>query len=70
MGLRVLIDKKLNMSQQCALVGMKAKYIMGGSSKSSASRLREVIIPLYSALVTTTSGVSCPLLDPTVQDRH
>ncbi|KAF7254056.1 RNA-directed DNA polymerase from mobile element jockey [Varanus komodoensis] len=49
--LGVLVDCRLNMSQQCDAVVKRANATLGCIARSVASRSREVVLPLYMTLV-------------------
>ncbi|GAB0206025.1 cAMP-dependent protein kinase inhibitor alpha [Grus japonensis] len=50
-GFEILADEKLDMNCLCTLATQKANHILDCITSSVTSRLREEILPLYSALV-------------------
>ncbi|GAB0205630.1 cAMP-dependent protein kinase inhibitor alpha [Grus japonensis] len=66
--LGVLIDEKLNMSQQCVLAAQKDNCILGCIKRNMTSRWRQVILPLYAH--ETPPAVLRPALGSPVQERH
>ena len=68
--LEVSIVKRFNMSHQYVLAAQKANHILSCTKRTATSRLREVILPLYSALVRPPPGVLCPVLVSPAQEGH
>ena len=64
------VDKKLDTSQQCALAVQKASYILGCIKKGVASREREVIVPLCSALVRPHPEYCIQAWGPSTRKMH
>ena len=65
-----MVDRKLDMSQQCALAAQKAKHILGCIQSSMASRVREVILPPLLCADEASPGVVCPDMESSVQEMH
>ena len=62
------VDERFNMSWQHALAAQKANHILGCIKRCVTSRLREVILPLYSR--ETPPGVLNPVLKPSRQEHR
>ena len=50
-GFEMSVDERLSMSWHCVLAAQKANCILDCIKRSMSSRLREVILPLCSALM-------------------
>jgi len=61
---RLLVDEKLDLTWQGAFIAQKVNCILGCIKSSTASRLREGILPLYSSLVRPHLGSCVHLWSP------
>ena len=64
------VDEKLNVSWHNALAAQKANSILGHIKRSVASRVREVIVHLCSALVRPPPGALCSGLGQPAHEGH
>lgn len=69
-NLRVSVVERLNISRQVALAAQMTNHVLGCIKRSVISRSREVILPLYSALMRPHLRVLNPVLEPPTQESH
>lgn len=67
--LGVLVKSKCSLSQQCAPGAKKSKGVLVCTRKSIASRLREVVLPLYSAPALLIADIII-FFSPTILDYN
>uniref|UniRef100_A0A8D0EXH0 Uncharacterized protein n=1 Tax=Strix occidentalis caurina TaxID=311401 RepID=A0A8D0EXH0_STROC len=65
----VLVNSKLNMSEQCAAAAKKAHRVLGCINKGITSR-EKVIIPTLLSACQATPGILCLVLVPAIRKRY
>lgn len=63
-GLESVVSSKLSVSKECTRATKAANSFLGSIRKSTASGSREVILPLYSALMRSQLEISAQLWAP------
>jgi len=63
------VDGKLDMGQHCALMTLKANRILNCIKRRGANRARDDPAPLL-CVVEASSGVLCPDVESSVQEKH
>lgn len=69
-GLGALVDKKLDVSQQCALPAWKVNFILGYIKRGMAKQGEGYYCPPLSCLCETSSGALHLGRRPPVQERN
>lgn len=69
LDLKVVVGSRVSKHQQCALAGGKVCSIQGCVNRSISGRSREMIMPLYVALIRShlLYFVNCPVLGPSTR---
>ena len=66
--LGVVVDNRVNVSQQCAAAATNINRILGCIHRGITSRDRDMIIPLYSARVRPHLGCSVQFWSPQLKE--
>ncbi len=68
--LGVLVNSGLKLRKQCISVRNRASRVLGFINRTVTNRSADVILRLYLALVRPHLRLCCPVLVPTLQNRH
>ena len=68
--MRILVDDKLDMRQQCVLAAYNTNSIMGCIKKKHGQQVKGGDSPLLLSSCQTSADVLHPVLEPPAQERH